>query len=248
MQQGKENQLPGTFSDEPKSIVDTSNIDTKNRLAIEERESLLSQLQGSGQIPIGLLEILRRIHSRTFRGPQATLEKIKAVLEMSESLRITFENGRVVYIGSGDDWEFAVALGAKDIDMVDPDFDGKNLRSSLFSSVQSFDPHASLIKVNGDTTIRFSIDIGYGIEQVSLHPKAMSVSNYIPSSPLVGVLEFAGPSKDIAPNLPIIPPLSRNLAPGAAILNFDYYGQYEPISDLRITPQTIGKSTIFKAY
>ena len=88
-------------------------LDEESRLLRETKKNLISQAVADGSIHPLYAELLNQIKSATGAGGKAdiaTLDKVQASSEMKDKLG--FDNGRVAYIGSGNDWQFTVALGA----------------------------------------------------------------------------------------------------------------------------------------
>jgi len=193
------------------------------------KNSLIDGLRGAGKITDQYANLLRSIHTSTFGAEGASLSKVKAVIALKETLG---NNGiaqkHAAYIGSGLDWHFPVALGARDIAMIDPMYQNPEDRQRLLKSVREFDPEA---KIDGeeDLLINFAVDIGEGMENVTLHLDKTDVNTYEPQLPLGFVLEFRGPSA-IKSNVPILENIARGMADDGLVLNFDYIheAQYTP--------------------
>ncbi len=189
---------------------------------------MIASAMQNGAITLQYADLLRKIQSSTFGAELADLQKVQTVLSMQDELGLAnLGTGRVVYVASGIDWEFPVALGARDIDMVDLSFEktrSGNAKRDLLKSVREADPKATVSK-NGD--ISFGIDLGgEGCENIDLHMIALDADSYTPTVPVQGVIEYNAPhstNKELVRGN-ILPSLS----PGASVFNFDFYEDYSP--------------------
>ena len=133
-----------------------------------------------------------------------------------------------------------MATGARDIDMVDLKYADPHNIIQLAERVRVVDPQAA--EHNG--TIQFTIDVGNGIEIVTLHTVSVGIEKYTPNSKLSGVLEFLGPTKLNTRNL-VVPNIANQLENESIIANFDV-----ALNDLRPTailkPLTEGDFTVYK--
>lgn len=223
-QQGKENINPGSWSDEinvPQSFDDFRNkFNADEEHATQEREKLISDSLIAHKITPQYADLLRKIKASTMGVELAKLTKVKIALETHASPDLNHLGaGRVAYIGSGYDWEFPVALGARDIDMVDSDLISSNKMSEqrIIESVKQIDPEVS----SGDQrNVSFHIDVGNGPEEVLLHFKGTEADEYIPDCPVMGVLEFNSP--DSSNGKLIRDNIMPHLRSGSILFNFDH--------------------------
>ncbi len=241
---------PGGFIDESGVVtapIEDDALREKARIAYDRKQTLIRQALAQGKIAQEYAALLQSMQTATADNEVATLEKVEASLQLKDELAEQFKTGRVAYMGSGTDWQFAVALGGRQIDMVDEVFAGAGRREELLESIQEIDPHATL-NSDGIPTIQFGINLGKGVESIELKLFGTNVTQYNAPEPLTGVVEFAGPTKGFVQDQPILPNVASKLSPGARILNFDYMKR--PIA--APTPQgfeskSVGKFTILSA-
>lgn len=140
----------------------------KKRIQESERKSyngnvrLLNKLLKKGIITPQFADLLRHIHTSTAGYQEgANLRKINIILALRNKLLAEEISGkRIAYIGSGDDWRFAVALGARNVDMVDPLFAQEEYRHKLFDDIKNIDPSASLQKDTPTSEVIFHMCLG----------------------------------------------------------------------------------------
>jgi hypothetical protein len=219
---------PGGFHDEDGTSLGTytaDDLEEQFREARDTKQTLITQASSSGAITEEYARLLHTIRSGTHDEDLITLEKVQAALSLRDELTDTFQHGSVAYIGSGLDWQFAVALGAREIDMVDPTFGDQENREALLRTIQMTDPQASLGSEEAPV-VDFGINLGSGVERIQLRLLGVDVRQYNPSS-LAGVIEIAGPTKGegFAPMSPLLPNVQKGLSPGAKVVNFDYMRQ-----------------------
>jgi len=178
-------------------------------------------------------DLLKSIRTSTFGFPEAhTLKKVQAAIQLKDKLITDEANQKIVaYIGSGRDWQFPVALGARNIDMVDAIFSSDDSVLNLLESIKEHDANAELIP--GEIKeIHFGIDIGKGSEKVIVRLHPSDVMEYEPNHLLYGVLEYLGPSKTyLGETSSVTPNIARKVSQGGFILNFDFND-----ANLRLSP------------
>lgn len=214
------NTKPGHFSDGTSVSNLLDKFRNEEAQANQDAEKLISDSFEQHLIPTEFADFLRTIKASTMAMEGARLSKIGIALDCYgiEGLA-ELKSGSVVYSGSGFDWEFPVALGAREIDMVDLDFLNGNgsTRTRIIESVKKADPEA-IIGENSD--IKLKVNLGKGLEEVKLRLIGAEAAQYIPERPIKGVLDYNSPrdkeSKLIRENL------LQHLYSGSIILNFDY--------------------------
>jgi len=216
--------VPGQWSD---GTV-TGNDDLEKFYAEEsesraQKNKLIEDLSNTEQITPQFVRLLRSIHTSTFGAEGATLRKIRAVLAMRKMLKDQGITQRyTANLGAGIDWQFPVALGAREIVMVDQDYQRKDVVVKLFESVRQFDGKTQM-KDGNRPDILFGVDLGEGREDITLHLDSSEITKYQPQQPLGFVLEFAGPSK--GPNrsrVPVLPNIARAMTDDGLVFNLDY--------------------------
>ncbi len=220
-------------------------------LAKRKKIVLIDDALRRNEISSQYADLLTAIKTSTTTPEEADLMKVRATLDLQETLRENgFSEKRVAYIGAGNDWQFVVALGARTIDMVDLDYgyDGKEqAKERMLESVKAFDPDARFDDQDERPTITFQVNLYGKPEQVTLAMHAVDASQYTPSENLGGVIEALGPSKGYLDGTsPVLPNVARSLANGALIFNSDF-DQNNTIGDVEGC-QTIrsGKFSIYK--
>lgn len=244
-----EDREAGGFYDEDGAALDTPKNDLEEQfhVARDTKQALITQAIADGTITQEYAQLLQSIHSATTSGDLTNLKKIEAALSLRHELEDTFQSGRVAYVGSGTDWQFAVALGARQIDMVDVGFAETGLRQSLLESIHEVDPQAEL--VNDEVPlVKFGINLGNGVQNIQMRLVDTDVTRYDSEVPLVGVVECAGPTKSFTSDNPLLPNVRRKLSAGAKVVNFDYMDSHAR----KGTPQgfqskSVGKFTVLSA-
>lgn len=207
-----------------------------------KKSDLIQSAMIDGRITPEYAALLALIHSSTTSGSIANLRKVEACLALRDELQSGFDQGRVAYIGSGTDWEFPVALGARRIDMVDPALSEENVKEMLFAGLG---PHE--IEEADQTSVTFGIDLGSGQEQVELRLFPVDATVYKPRALLSGVIEFAGPTKDLAPESPVLPRLANILRHDGVVLNFDFQeNRVHRFPTRKLLPHKVDGFVVFK--
>lgn len=239
---------PGTFIDEEGNTyrVDHGALPREMRAASARKHVLIEEALIDSKVTTQYACLLHDLRSATTSGSLADLEKVEAALSLRDELFGNFSNGRIAYVGSGYDWEFPVALGARTIDMVDAGFSDTGLLERLLGGIESVAPDA-VFEVGEFPTVKFDINLGEGEEKVSLRLLGIDVTKYRPPNPLNGVLEFAGPTKGYMDDSPVFPSIAQALTPGATVVNFDFQHNTVPNSPARLTPMQVGKFIIYRA-
>lgn len=228
-----------TEDDQPE-IIELSDDDpmllefeAEERQAAERKASLIKGQLSSGKISPELAKLLSDIKSATMGSAAANLRKVEAVFALRPFLsRRNVSKEAAIYVGAGLDWRFPVALGFRDITMLDSGYFTSNLHLELFADVASVDKAA---KTDGQD-IKFSMFWGRQWEAARLRLESSGIEEYIPASKFGTVLEYAGPTKTANPTrLPVSPNLVPALDPGALILNFDYDHEHAFSPELGLT-------------
>lgn len=185
--------------------------------------TLIAARQQSHEISPSFANLLKAINTTTLgpSGPE-NLRKVEAVLDL-HGAPIFQNSDRIAYVGSGEDWQFPVGLGAGSIDMVDPLFSDPSKVKSVFGSVREFDAEARMELQGEDNIISASIDLGKRPQPIQLKLIGKAATAYMPEYPLNGVLEFLGPTKiDEGEISPVLPNIAEKLQADARVLNFDF--------------------------
>lgn len=204
-----------------------------------DKENLISDLLLKGMITPQYALLLNSIHSSTLNSREADLRKVRAAISMKDRLKeLNIGKRHAVYIAGAYDWLFPVVLGARNIDMVDPEYlkDGKisTLLQELIDSIKTFDSSPE-IKGTPPSNISFEVNTGEGIEKVSLNIFSQTDRDYQPKEPLGTVIEMLGPKSFLEVNSPVLPNVARNMTSDGIILNFDYsHNLYSPESGLKV--------------
>lgn len=188
----------------------------------------------TGKITPQLATLFNEIHSITSDPAATDLYKIKAVLALRESLsQENFKGKRVAYLGSRYDWQFAVALGAREIDLVDKEVFNKRpfeIHQNLEPTIRKFDPDFQVPDDDlgsfkygypKEHEWRFTIDVGDGLEDVVLRLHNNDVREYVSPTPIGGIIQMAG-GNGMEYDKPILPNISSQMQEGATVLNFDH--------------------------
>lgn len=224
-------QIPaGEFSDGTKPDPEEQRkweegIRRANEEARVAKEQIISASVNQKPITTEYAKLLRAIHSSTFlNGSISDYHKVIAALSLQESLsQGGIGKKKVAYLGSGLDWHFAVALGARDIDMVDTECSNPEFVAELVKSVKAFDSNAKVLQ-GPKPAITFKIGLGADPEAVTLNLFAQDVTAYDPSGDLGGIIEAQGPTKGYTDgSSPVLPNIAKHLQKGAFVLNFDFY-------------------------
>ena len=214
---------PGKFSDEDPHAAAARNEYMQQALEKakelrREKEELIQTKLDNGDIQEDYARLLKAIHASTLEPASAELEKVKAALLLREQLKDTpFATGKIAYLGAGTDWEFPVALGATDIIMEDLDYIGHGLQEEVMNSIRGF---STEVEELGDR-LRFQISINGEPQSVQLCFASANVREYVPNTPLDGVLEMLGPTKSYTNQL-LLPEIAAKIQEGGIILNHDY--------------------------
>lgn len=247
----KREEPAGRFLDEYGQITPSEGGDwltREFRAANEQKQAMISQAFSEGKITKQYASLLDSIHTSSMSGSITNLEKVKAALELKDKTQPDFSRGKVGYIGSGYDWQFPVALGARRIDMIDEEFDGR-LRETLIQDLRDHGIEPSVIPpetAEDFPSILFSIDLGNGVEEVELRLVNRDAEQYSPIELLTGVVEIAGPTKGHIDDSPVFPNIADRLARGAIIANFDFRPVTSISDSLMMKPKRIGDFTVYK--
>ena len=190
--------------------------------------------------------LLKAIATTTL-GPSEpeNLRKVEAVLDLHGAP--VFQNSdHIVYVGSGEDWHFPVALGAGSIDMVDSIFSDPSKVQLVLRSVRKFDAKARMELPGEDSIISASIDLGKGHQSIQLRLIGKAATAYMSEYPLNGVLEFLGPTKiDEGESSPVLPNIAEKLQTDARIINFDFDHRQLP-ENSGVAIQNIAKQSVLR--
>jgi len=192
-------------------------------------DAFVDSLISEGKIFPDLAKLLKSIETSTSCGKEAkTSEKIKTVINFRNILKGTdFETGKIANIGSGFDWQFPVALGAENIDMVDILFKEHSSIDKLLASVKLFDLNASLVS-KSIPQVNFHINLSDKKRDITLSLYGVFSEDYLGQYKLNGVVESCGPTvHSIKPegyvyNLPIAQKLIPRMTQNSFIINLDY--------------------------
>src|SRR3989344_4494211 len=120
---------PGTWSDQTrvKDIKRQTREDERN--ARRFRKRLLADLLNRGEITPQFATFLSKIRSSTTDPENARLLKIQSIVATRNLMDQCHIAKRVtVYSGAGSDWRFPVALGARNILMLDNEYGSPDTR------------------------------------------------------------------------------------------------------------------------
>lgn len=212
---------PGNWSTGPNLDVEDfarqlgQNLDQ----SAKRKNNLINQAITTSKITPEIAGLLRAIETSTFGDYESVnSRKIQSVLAFREEF-LSVE-GNFAYIGAGTDWQFPVALGLTQIDMVDIDY--PDIAHYLVDSIKEFDQDPSIKSEEGGVSaIEFKVNLGEGDRKIVLNLIPGDVGSYISRSPLAGVIEVCGPSKSNDGTSPVLPNIAQSLKAGALILNLD---------------------------
>jgi hypothetical protein len=195
--------------------------DEEAKAAVRAKDELIEKAQADGKITPQFADFLKGVDTSTFGSSTANLHKVELILSMKDVLSDKNISGRkTVSLYSGFDWRLPVALGARDITMVDTGFSDDGLTSLVADGVRECD----LEMIHEGNEISFSIDFGSGKERVRLLLDSSSVASFVPKEEVGFILESHGASGDLHRSpLPTPPSLLGSLSNGALIFN-DRYG------------------------
>lgn len=214
---------PGSFWDSITKTPDGQREFRWRQSLVKAKESVISNSELKGYITPQYAQLLRSIHTSTGDSESTSLKKVKTSLALRQRLQeYGIAEKLTANIGSGTDWEFPVALGARNITMIDPSYNGKYLTNELLQRVRQFDPRA-IVDVGNRHQIIFDIDVGNGKEKVALHLDPSDVKRHISPKPYEFTVECSGPSKNANRSfLPIHPRFISNLNKDSLILSLDF--------------------------
>lgn len=224
-------QAPGTFDDGFQAYGDIKDFIEEQKAFAATKKDLFDNLLKTKAVTPQYALLLQSIQTATFGREEATLRKVRAVLALREALkqeRIT--QRRTLNIGSNIDWQFPVALGARDIVLMDPGFKKSERLQELLESVRLFDKTANF-QADDLTILPFHLDLGEGVEQINLHVNTDKVIKYKSTVPIGCVIEYAGPSKGFnRSRVPVTTNIAQIMTDDGLVLNFDYAHdfQYSP--------------------
>lgn len=202
-----------------------SRLDQWERQAKRDRQRLITNLVKEEKISPQFGELLSQIQTSTGGGQEgANFEKVRIVMDLRDIFKsFGLAKERIVYTGSGKDWQFPVALGAREIDMVDPIFGEEMNIRRLLGDIRRVDPHAKITETP-PLEIGFHLDLGQGQEAITLRLYAVGEDDYCPQELLGGVLEYLGVTNRPNPLFlaPVVPNVARHTKEGALIANFDF--------------------------
>jgi hypothetical protein len=209
---------PGSWSDGTKN---DSDFEKRCQQEIQESKAQKNELINSslihGQITLEMANLLRNIQSSTAGNHEhENLLKIESILACRRKLS-NLKDKPVAYIAAGTDWQFPVALGATNIDMVDMDYPA--LIKEMLTSIKMFDQNP-LIK--GNESIGFNINLGEGIKKIKLNIVGKMSNLYFPIE-LAGVIEALGTTKQNDGTSPVFANVAQGLHKGSFILNLDFH-------------------------
>ena len=211
------------FTEEGESLgtVDTSSLEKEMEIAEKQRADLVELAVKENVLSPSLAAVMTEMSTASTSGPLATLEIVRSIVGVQTSAPEIFQEGVIAYVGSGVDWHFPVALGARNIDLVDLGFASLEMREKLLESVRHFDI-AAIMQGN---ELAFTLSLQEGKpERIRLRMISEDIAQMqdYPAEELRGVIEFAGPTKSVTPNEPVIPAIRKRLRSGAVILNHDF--------------------------
>jgi hypothetical protein len=156
------------------------------------------------------------------RGPKREMKRgiVLEVCKLGLLSDTILKNNLLVYLGSGTDIEYALALGGRQISMVDPIFSDESAVQDLIGRIQNLGTE----NINQEnTTLNFNFDFGEGIEPVSVtvspktySPDGVDDSYSIPESTgLVVLYASQGPEGVIT----VTEDMKSKIVPGGALLH-----------------------------
>lgn len=187
-----------------------------------QRSDLIEELLRNGKITSQYAELLRGVSTSTLGAESATFRKIQAIIAIREALKdLGVKQRHTVYIGAGLDWRFPVALGVRDIAMLDLEYGSfPHLRQELLDNIRE---HSIGINQEEGSRIGFTVDVGNGYENVSMELEVTDIGRYQPQKPIDLVLEFLGPSKGGQQSrVPVLSNVAQAMRENALIFNDDY--------------------------
>lgn len=200
-----------------------------NGMKLEEnfklkKEKLINFFVNQGNASQQLVDLLKSISSETTGKNEADYLKIKSILRLRENLIPQINQSKVVYVYSGFDWQFPVALGSREIDMVDIAFKTEENRKKLLERIKLFDSEAALLD-SERPEIKFKLDLSnkgsYDVYVLRLW--GCDVQEYKPSYNIATVLEFGGNTSGSSDGtMPVFPNISSHLSIGSTIANFGF--------------------------
>lgn len=214
----------GQFSDGSPGLTEEE-IEVMNeeaREVIHQKEEFIQELEHSGKINATYANVLLSIRSYTGSGRNSEFQKVKVAVASNErKLPVSYS----VNVGGGLDWQWPVASGVRELDLVDFELSTPHLRQQLIESIKEFDEAANV----EENRVTFSLDFGNGPEKITVNILPIMVQDYSAAKPLDGVFESHGPTKDITDRTktPVSPDIAKQLHDGAIICNFDYYSTSE---------------------
>lgn len=183
--------------------------------------SLIDNLHDGGKITEQFANLLRSIHSFTVAPAEASLRKVRAVIALRETLRDkNITQKHAAYLGSRFDWHFPVALGARDIAMIDLEFQKPEFRQQLLRSVKQYGAEIKTVGID-NSRIDFVLDLGEGGENVTLRVDGTDLHEYEPQQPLGFILGCYG-GWEKQGKVPIPENIIRGLAKDGLVLGLDY--------------------------
>jgi len=201
------------------------NIESLKKQEAESKENrldLILRLEQSGDITLQFGRLLRKIRSSTLMQEETSLLKVKAALQIKDYFsQLGLDQKTVAYLGSGLDWEFPVALGARVVDLVDLIYVDDSSISELLERVRESAPSANFDQRN--SKIEFQLDLGNGIENIVLQIHGEDATDYTPKDNLAGVVEILGPSVLYGDGtMPLLSNVAKSLGENGFIANFDF--------------------------
>lgn len=150
------------------------------------------------------------------------LRKVQCTLELVDYLK-TKEIGdkNTVYVGSGVDWQFPVALGARKICMADYVLDHEEDIEKLLKSIGNLSD--SVMYNKDESQISFYINLGKGDELVELNLHKDCATEIQSDDPIDLVIEHYGPTAPFQGTSPVFPEIAAQTRVGTIIANFDHH-------------------------
>ena len=188
---------------------------------------LIRNLNDTGKITAQYANLLRSFQSSTLGPAEASLRKVQAVIALKDTLKDrTISQRHTAYIGSRFDWHFPVALGARDIAMIDLIYQNPGPRQELLRSLIHYGAEIKTVGID-NSVITFVLDLGIARESVTLRLDT-DVFTYKPQQPLGFVLQFYGPWEKTS-KVPVRENVARGMTNDAIVLNSDYsHSRYAP--------------------
>lgn len=219
-------------------------FEEKQDQARKQRIDLIEKLLKEGKITPQYAELLRGVFTSTFGAETATLRKIQAIIAIREALADEGVAKRhTVYIGAGLDWRFPVALGARDIVMLDLEY-SPQLRQELLDDIRQ---HSLGISYQEDSRIGFAVDVGNGPESVSIELEQVGIGKYQPQRSIDLVLEFLGPSKGGQESrVPVLQNVAQALGNGGIVFNDDYQHDFSYTPDIGMRNMSFGRFHLYQ--